>query len=876
MDRSGDDRARAAPLTLVQAAALTPDAVLAALGGAPEGLSDAEAARRLAEHGRNALRVHDVRAWTIFLRQLDNPILLLLVAAALTSLLVGQSTDALLVLAIMTLSVVLGFVNEYRSARTVAALRAQVRHTAIALRGGRSERVAVTDLVPGDVVRLAVGDVVPADVRLLAADGLELDEAVLTGESLPVVKTAAALAPDTGRGPLELPSCAFMGTVVRAGSGRALVVGTGPDTALGGIAASLGEHAGETGFQRGLRQFSGLLIRVTAALTISIFAINGLLGRPLLESALFALAIAVGLAPQLLPAIVTISLARGAALLAQHEVVVKRLIAIEDLGNVATLFTDKTGTLTEGSVRFAGALDGAGSDAPDVLGLGLLCGDVVVEGGKAVGGNQLDLALWEAGGGAARPPDGVRVAAAPFDYERQRMSVVADVGGERLLIVKGAPEAVLERCASVDPAARAALDAQFAAGARVVAVGTRAAPGMAAVSADDERDLTLAGFLSFADPPKADARAALQRLAKLDVEVKLVTGDNGRVAETVCAALGIPVHGTLTGAELEALDDAALRAAVERTTIFARVTPEQKARVIRAGRAGGETVGFLGDGVNDAVALHAADVGISVEGASDVAKDAADIVLTTKSLALLAEGIVQGRRIFANTIKYVLMATSSNFGNMFSAAGASLFLSFLPMLPTQILLNNFLYDVGELTIPTDNVDEEMLERPARWDIDLIQRFMRLFGPISSAFDFVTFGVMLWVFHAGPALFRSGWFVESLATQALVVFVIRTRRVPFWRSRPSRPLLATTLAVVAIGAALPYSPAAHLLGFTPLPWDFFLILAAMIAVYLVLVELGKAWFFRAAAQPPRTREHRRARRIARRAARWHAWHPLPRR
>jgi P-type Mg2+ transporter len=862
-----DERSEPPAPTLGELGGLAVADALAALGSAPGGLSTTEARERRRVDGPNALRVHDVRAWRVFARQLNNPILLLLFAAAAMSLAVGERADALIVLLIVTLSVTLGFVNEYRSARAVAALRAQVRHTAMARRDGRAGPVDVTELVRGDVVELDVGDVVPADVRLLEVTGLECDEALLTGESLPAVKSAAPAEP--GDSPLALTSCAFMGTIVRGGTARAVVARTGQSTAFGGIATSLGAHVDETAFQHGLRDFSKLLINVTAALTVSIFVINTALQRPLLESALFALAIAVGLAPQLLPAIVTISLARGAALLAHGGVVVKRLIAIEDLGNIETLFTDKTGTLTQGSVRFTAALDPHGEPAPSVLGLGLVCNAAVVEDGRAVGGNQLDRALWDAG---ALAPRHTRVADAPFDYDRQRMSVLADLDeGGRLLVVKGAPEAILARCRSVEEATRATLEAQFAAGARIVALATRAAPELTAIVPADEHDLELAGFLAFADPPKTDAAAAIARLARLDVAVKVVTGDNDRVARKVCEDLGIPVLGTLTGNEVAQVEDDELGAAVARTTIFARVTPEQKARVIRAARRAGTTVGFLGDGVNDAVALHEADVGISVESASDVAKDAADIVLTTKDLDLLAEGVVQGRRIFANTIKYVLMATSSNFGNMFSAAAASLFLSFLPMLPTQILLNNFLYDVGELTIPTDNVDAEMLERPSQWDIALIRRFMSLFGPISSAFDFITFGVMLWVFHAGPSLFRSGWFVESLATQALVVFVIRTRRVPFYRSRPSRPLLATTLAVVLVGAALPYSPLAHVLGFTALPWDFFLILATMVLIYLVLVEAGKAWFFRASRQATvRTPRRQHERRLARRRARWSAW------
>lgn len=458
----------------------------------------------------------------------------------------------------------------------------------------------------------------------------------------------------------------------------------------------------------------------------------------------------------------------------------------------------------------------------------------------------------------------------PFDHQRRLASVlVEETSGARRIVVKGAPEILLARCVDVPADAHAVLDREFAAGSRVVAVGTRTTDGVATLTDSDERNLDLCGFLTFVDRPKADARDALERLRRLDVHVKVITGDNDRVAQKVCAEIGLQVDRTLTGAELDRLDDSALAAALPQTTVFARVTPEQKSRVIKAQRALGTTVGFLGDGVNDAVALHDADVGISVQTATDVAKDAADIVLLEKDLDILAGGVVEGRRIFANTIKYVLMGTSSNFGNMFSAGGASLFLSFLPMLPTQILLNNLLYDGSEMTIPTDNVDEEQLQRPARWDTTFIRRFMTFFGPISSIFDFVTFGILIWGFNAHAPLFRSGWFVESLATQSLIIFAIRTRRVPFFRSRPSTPLAIATFACVAIGALLPYSPLAGVLGFTALPASLLVVLAVMVVVYFVLIELGKRRFYRVLvegtpiAHPAPDRE----RRIHHRASRW---------
>jgi Mg2+-importing ATPase len=856
-------------LDVAVAATLPSEEVLSRLGSSGAGLSGSEAARRLALVGPNALRSHAARAPAVLLRQVRNPLLILLLAAALTSAFVGEGTDAVIIFLISGLSIGLGFFNEYRSERAVQALHSRLRHVAVALRDGRDAPVDVTELVPGDVVRVGVGDVVPADLRLLEASGLECDEAVLTGESLPAEKQAEPVA--APESPLALPPCALMGTVVRSGAGVGVIVQTGGATAFGRIALRLGERQPATAFQLGLRAFSLLLVRVTALLALSILVINVAIGRSVLDSVLFALAIAVGLTPQLLPAIVTVSLSTGAKRLAEQSVIVKRLVAIEDLGNVEVFFTDKTGTLTEGRISFDAALDAAGGASVDVLRCGLLCNDAVISEGRVVGGNPLDQALWAAPAAGALDLAGARrLAARPFDYERRLASVLVEgADGGRAVIVKGAPELVLGRCRAVPDGARALLDEQFAAGRRVVAVATRAADGRTSLSAEDERDLDLAGFLTFLDPPKPEAADALARLRALDVEVKVITGDNDRVAARVCAELGLDVRGTLTGAELDGLDDEALAAALPETTIFARVTPEQKSRVIKAERARGSTVGFMGDGVNDAVALHDADVGISVEMATDVAKDAADIVLLDRDLHILAGGVAEGRRIFANTMKYVLMGTSSNFGNMFSAGAASLFLDFLPMLPTQILLNNLLYDASEMTIPTDRVDEEQLRRPAHWDTAMIRRFMLFFGPISSLFDFATFAILLWGFDAGATLFRSAWFVESLSTQSLAIFAIRTRRVPFFRSRPSLPLTATTVACVAIGVALPFSPVADELGFTALSAGLLAAIAALVPAYLLLLELGKGRFYRRVARgrPVRRPRPGRPRRIHRRAARW---------
>jgi Mg2+-importing ATPase len=868
-------------LTAAEAAAVGAEDVLARVGSGPEGLAEDEAARRLRAVGPNAVRSHRARAWPVLMSQLRSPLLLLLGVTALASAFLGQASDAVIIGIILGASVSMGFVNEYKAAKAAEALHSSIHHHCVVLRGGHPRTVDVTGLVPGDVVDLQLGQVVPADLRLLAVAGLECDESVLTGESVAAEKSAEPVAAGT---PLaELSCCALMGTVVRAGSGTGVVVATGGNAEFGRIALGLGERQPETEFQVGLRKFSMLLVQVAGVLTGAIFVINVALHKPVLDALLFSLAIAVGISPQLLPAVVSTSLAAGSRQLARSKVLVKRLVCIEDLGDVDVLFTDKTGTLTEGSLRFmrSSSPDGAADDQP--LLLGLLCNEAVVENGRAAGGNPLDVALWDspaAAGQRAALAEYRRLGVVPFDHERRLVSVLVEDGhGTRLIITKGAPEGLLERCTTIPAAVAAMLDAEFAAGNRVVAVATRQAPGASSISPADEQGLTFRGILVFLDPPKPTARRALKRLADLGVTVKILTGDNPAVAAKVCADLGLEPGQVATGADIDKAGDQ-LGELLARTTVFARVSPEHKAQIVREQRRTGDDVAFLGDGVNDAIALHAADVGVSVDSATDVAKDAADVLLLEKNLDVLADGVIGGRRIFANTMKYVLMGTSSNFGNMFSAAGASLFLSFLPMLPSQILLNNLLYDTSQLAIPTDNVDPEQVAQPTRWDLGFIRRFMLFFGPISSIFDFATFGIMLGVFHAGPALFRSGWFVESLATQTLVIFAIRTRRIPFFRSTPpSMQLLLAALGVVTIGAVLPFTPLAHLLGFQPLPGAFFLALAGLVIAYLALIELGKYLFYRyrSPAATPKPRHRVPGHRVHRRAARFttHTLRPPPR-
>ena len=862
-----------APIDIAEASRLPPDEVLARLGVDARGLTSAAAADRLRAFGPNVLLTHRVTALGVLMRQLRNPLLLLLFAAAVVSGLTGDPVDAVIITAILALSVGLGFVNEYRSEQAAAALHDKILHRTLVIRDGVQCQLDVRDLVPGDIVSLRIGDVVPADVRLLDTIHLECDEAVLTGESMPAEKSAAAV-PESDSS-VGQSACAFMGTIVHQGSAQGVVVSTGSATAFGRIAVGLGAPPAYTAFQVGLKEFSRLLVWVAGVLTVSIFVINVAMSRPVIDAVLFSLAIAIGITPQLLPAIVSVSLSAGSRELARRKVLVKRLVTIEDLGNIQLLFTDKTGTLTEGTITFDQSLDATGRKSSRPLALGLMCNEATLTADGPVGGNQLDQALWRtAGASVASGRDGYqRLGLLPFDHERQLVSVTARThAGATLLVTKGAPEAVFSRCVDVPQEATATLEKLFTEGARVVAVATRDVAGTDAPRPADERDLHLAGFLAFTDPPKADAGESIAQLAGLGISVKIITGDNGTVAAKVCRDIGVELGRVLSGADIEVLNDDELSAAIPETTIFARVSPDQKSRIIKVARRRGDDVAFLGDGVNDAVALHAADVGISVDSATDVAKDAADIVLLDKNLGVLAEGVMEGSRIFANTMKYVLMATSSNFGNMFSAAGASLFLSFLPMLPSQILLNNLLYDVGQLAIPTDNVDPETVARPAAWDIGFVRRFMAVFGPISSIFDFLTFYVMLSVLNASHAEFRSGWFVESLATQTLVVFLIRTRRVPFFRSTPSRAMLITPTAMAIVGAILPFTPAAHLLGFAALPVAFFLILVAMVLAYLALVEVVKSRFYAHELQRDRprrvtTHEQRLAHRIRRRAGRF---------
>jgi Mg2+-importing ATPase len=819
------------------------------------GLSGAEAAARLQHFGPNMLEAK--RRFSLPLKVLGrfrNPLVLILLAAAAISAATGDVTSCIIISTMVLLSVLFDSLQEFRAEQAAEALRVSVSLKEQVLRDGQEVTLPALEIVPGDIVILAAGDLVPADGRIIEGRDFFVNEALLTGESYPTEKHAVADG-IAATNLAEANNAAFMGTSVVSGSARLLVCATGKATQLGEISASLRHTPPPAALEQGTYEFGLLIVRITGLLVLFVLLINLAFQRPLLESFLFALALAVGLTPELLPMIVSVTLAQGAMRMAKEKVIVKRLAAIHDLGSMDVLCTDKTGTLTEAKIQLIKELTLSGADSQRVLDLAWL--NSHFETGLR---SPLDTAILDhlPGAGSTTARDGwVKIDEVPFDFERRRVSVLLERGAQRVLVVKGAPEDVLKLSRTyeegegnvhpLDAAALAKAQAVFddlgRNGFRVLGVAWRdvAADHPHAV-VTDESELVFAGFAAFLDPPKASAGSTIIAMGKSGVAVKILTGDNELVTQHVCAELGIPVTRLLTGTEMSTMSDEALSARVEETNLFCRVTPSQKNRVILALKRRGHVVGYIGDGINDAPSLHTADVGISVESAVDVAKDAADIILLDQDLGVLARGVREGRRTFGNIMKYVMMGTSSNFGNMFSMAGAALLLPFLPMQPIQVLLNNLLYDISEVPIPLDEVDEEMMAVPRHWDIAFIRRFMLVLGPVSSLFDFLTFGLLLWGFHASEKLFQTGWFIESLATQILVIFVIRTRGNPF-RSRPNRLLVATSLGILALAICLPYSPLAGWLGFVPLPLDFLAAIAGLVAVYLCLAQLAKTWFYR---------------------------------
>jgi Mg2+-importing ATPase len=815
------------------------------------GLTSQEAQQKLARFGPNdPTPVRRGALLQELLLLFVNPLVILLLVAGIASGLLGQKADAGIIIVLVLLGVCINFIQTYRSHRAIERLREHVSLSATVLRDGNWQEIKRHEVVPDDLIRLSAGDLVPADARLMQARDLYVQQAALTGESMPTEKHAHAGEKDA-EGTPDAPDLVFLGTSVVSGTAMARVLKTGSQTAFGAIASRLVVRPEETEFERGLRRFGMLIMRVVFVLVLFILVVRLALHKDAFESFIFAVALAVGLTPEFLPMITSVTLASGAVRMAREQVIVKHLPAIQNFGSIDVFCSDKTGTLTKGEMTLSRSLDPLGQPSDQVLGLAYL--NSKFETGIR---SPLDTAILKA---ERQEMDEYRkIDEIPFDFNRRRLSIVVEhegTGGvERLLITKGAPEGILEVCESYQANGQiqfldtGALDRVnniykdlCSEGFRVLAVAHRVAQSHDAFTPEDEHSLILAGFLAFADPPIEDAAASVAAMKRDGVQMKILTGDNELVAQYICAQVGLESGAAVLGSEIDQMSDTALAHIAEESTIFARVSPMQKLRIILALKHRGHVVGYMGDGINDAPSLHAADVGISVGTAVDVARDAADIIMLKSGLGTLHRGIIEGRKASANVLKYLLMGTSSNFGNMFSMAGASLFLPFLPMLSTQILLNNFMYDTAQITIPSDNVDDSYIRTPQRWDMRLIRNFMLFIGPISSIYDFLTFYVLLHFFHASEPLFHTGWFVESLATQTLVLFVIRTMGNPL-RSRPSLPLAIATVAIVVIGTLLPFSRLGRILGFVPLPVPYFAFLILSVITYLFLVEIAKRRLF----------------------------------
>jgi P-type Mg2+ transporter len=823
---------------------LSTDQVLQQTHSTIAGLSRQDAKQRLSRYGANSLqKTHKSSAWILLLNQFKSPIILILIFAAVLSIFLQDAADAIIILTIVLISGLLGFWQERGASNAVEKLLALVQVKATVLREGQSQEIPNQEVIPGDIVLLSAGKNIPGDCLVLESKDLSVDEAALTGETYPVDKFSGILPAETGLS--QRTNSLYMGTNVISGTAKAVVVHTGKETEFGKVSERLKLRPAETEFEHGLSKFGYFLMEVTLILVVLIFVANVYLDRPVLESFLFSLALAVGLTPQLLPAIVSVNLARGAKKMATKQVIVKRLPAIENFGSMNVFCTDKTGTLTEGAVRIHAALDGSGKDSDRVLLYAYL--NAASESGYV---NPIDSAIreyktFDISGYQKRDE-------VPYDFNRKRLSILFKKESTSLIVTKGALKNILEVCSTVETAEgtidiadqRQHLHQQAEdlgrQGFRALGVAYRDV-NQESFSKEDETNMTFLGYLALFDPPKAGIADTLKELQQLGITPKMITGDSKAVAMSIIQQVGLPEPKALTGSELEKLSDEALMHRVQQTNVFAEVEPNQKERIIIALKKAGNVVGYLGDGINDASALHAADVGISVESAVDVAKEAADIVLMQKDLNVLVEGVKEGRITFANTLKYVFMATSANFGNMFSMAGISLVLPFLPLLPSQILLTNLLTDFPELTIATDRVDKEQVSQPHRWDMHFIRNFMLVFGFLSSVFDYLTFGTLLLLLHADPAQFRTGWFMESVISASMIVLSIRTHK-SIVGSKPSPYLFWTTIAIVVVTLFLPYTPLAGLLGFQALPTEFLLVLAAIVGLYLLCAENVKRVFY----------------------------------
>jgi Mg2+-importing ATPase len=849
-----------APVQLLDMARANYDAILMELDSRLNGLSTLEAESRLKRYGRNEIARE--KRQSPLMRLLDNvknPLVILLSALGVLSYLTGEIRATTVIFVMVVLGIVLRFYQEMRADNAAEKLKAMVNITATVVRDGKDVEVPLKFLVPGDLIRLNAGDMVPADVRVLNAKDLFLNQAALTGESLPVEKKAVPATVDVNN-PLELPNICFLGSDVESGIAAAIVLYTGERTYFGTLAASIVGKRELTSFDKGVNKFTWLMIRFIAVMVPAVFLINGLSKHNWLEAFLFAMAVAVGLTPEMLPMIVTVNLSNGALAMARKKVIVKRLNSIQNFGAADVLCTDKTGTLTEGKIVLEKHLDVHGNDSERVLHYGYM-NSYYQTGLK----NLMDEAILDYGHleeDLKVKTDYRKIDEIPFDFQRRRMSVIVeDNQNQHLLICKGAVEEimrlsprvevkgqVLEVTAEHDAHRKLLVQDLNSQGFRVVAVAYKIIPGdndEPHYNVQDESDLTLLGYLAFLDPPKETAMEALKRLESLNVDVKILTGDNEIVTAYICKQVGMPVDKILLGSQIEVMSETELAEVTSVTNIFAKLAPAQKEHIIHALQSKGHVVGFMGDGINDAPALKAADVGISVNSAVDIAKESSDIILLENSLLVLEQRVLEGRRVFGNIIKYIKMAASSNFGNMFSVVGASAFLPFLPMLPIQVLTNNLLYDFSQTTIPSDKVDADWLTKPRKWTIGEIQRFILFIGPISSIFDYATFFIMIYIFNAwnNPALFHTGWFVESLFTQTLIIHIIRTNKIPFIQSNASWPLIMSSLIVSAGGAWLTVSPLAGTLGFVPLPSLYWVLLAIILVCYVVLTQLVKTWFYR---------------------------------
>ncbi len=839
--------------SLCAAARLPIDALLAQEQSSLGGLSPSAVEARGARFGKNQVRHERPPAWYVQLwHGFANAFSALLTVLATVSWATGDDSSAVIIAVMVLLSGFLRFFQERRASLAAEKLQEMVRVTCSVVREGAGEReLPIRDLVPGDLVKLAAGDMIPADVRILAAKDLFVAQSTLTGEALPVEKSAAEIA-STANNPLELGNLGFMGTNVTSGTATALVLQTGDATYLGSVAESLAGARPPTSFEKGIREVSGLLLRFMAVMTLVVFVVNGLTKHDWKDAFFFALAIAVGLTPEMLPMIMTGTLAIGALAMAKKKVIVKRLSSIQNFGAMDVLCTDKTGTLTQDRIVLEKYCDVVRAEDEGVLELAYY--NSFYQTGLR---NLLDRAVLAH---KTIPTEGVvKVDEIPFDFQRRIMSVVVDVGGQRRLIAKGAPESIFKCCTRVRvgdevddldplilPDLQAELDQLQSQGFRVLAIAFKDVPGDRAVfSKQDERELVLSGYVAFLDPPKDSTREALAALDRCGVQVKVLTGDNDLVTRKICVDVGLEPGHVVLGAEVEVATDAQLVDLAERARVFARLSPHHKERVVQALQRGGHVVGFLGDGINDAPSLRAADVGLSVDTAVDIAKESADLILLEKDLLVLEHGVLEGRRVFGNILKYIKMGTSSNFGNMFSVLGASAFLPFLPMLPVQLLAQNLFYDLSQLAIPFDRVDEEYLATPRKWRIDDIRRFMLFFGPVSSVFDYATFAVMFFVLKANrpehQALFQSGWFVEGLLSQTLIVHLIRTRKIPFVQSMPAAPLVIGTGSVMLVGVVLPFTRFGAALKMAPLPGVFFAWLAGILVGYVGLAQVVKTWY-----------------------------------